>query len=134
MSWPPSTQEGYLPYFLLFSSFTAITYSLVTYLSPILCLKQFSGPRAPPKTTLLAHVYGVKNVYIALIRFYAAYNIHNRPLYDLGIASFAGILFLYLGECFVWRTIRFREAVMAFVPVGLAFVWMVGQRGWYVGA
>ncbi|PLB44536.1 hypothetical protein P170DRAFT_440803 [Aspergillus steynii IBT 23096] len=105
----PSVERGYLPYFLLFASLSALLHSISTYISPIPALQQFSGPLAPPKTPLLAHVYGMKNVYSGLIRLYAAYNISNPQLYDLATVTFVGVLVLYVGELWVWRTVRVQE-------------------------
>ncbi|KAL3468792.1 Erg28 like protein-domain-containing protein [Aspergillus californicus] len=124
----PSTQDGYLPYFLLYASTAAIIHSILTYIAPIPSLKQFSGPSAPEKTALLAHVYGLKNVYTSLIRFYAAYYISNAPVYDLATATFFGVLWLYLTEFCWFRTVRFTEAVFPFLTSGLGAFWMLSAR------
>ncbi|KAI9372822.1 hypothetical protein BJX61DRAFT_542332 [Aspergillus egyptiacus] len=128
----PSTQSGHLPYFLLYASISALIHSAVTYTNPVAALKQFSGASAPAKTPLLAHLYGIKNVYTGLIRVYAAYNINNRPVYDLATATFVGVLFLYITECFWFKTVGLREATFPFVTAGVGLVWMVHERGAYV--
>jgi len=124
--------DGLLPYYLLYGSISAVIHSAVTYLNPKSSLRQFSGPSAPPPTALLAHVYGVKNIYTALIRFYAAYNIDNPQLYTLAEWTFVGVLVLYLGEWAIWRTVRLKEGIFPFVIAGLGIVWMVMQRDWYL--
>lgn len=96
-------------------------------------LKAFSGPEAPPAHPLLAHTYGVKNIYTGLIRLYAAYYITNPQVYDLAIWTFIGVLFLYATETFIYRTSRLREAMFPFVTAGSALVWMMNQRDWYLG-
>jgi len=96
-------------------------------------LKQFSGPRRPPPTLLLAHVYGIKNLYTALIRAYAAYYISNQPVYDLATWTFVGVLVLYVGEFAVWKTSGLREVCFPFLMAGTSLVWMTKQREWYTG-
>ncbi|KAK4195443.1 ergosterol biosynthesis protein-like protein Erg28 [Triangularia verruculosa] len=128
----PSAQDGYLPYLLLFNSIAATIHTVVCYASaPAVALKQFSGPKRPPPTLLLAHVYGIKNLYTALIRGYAAYYIGNQQVYDLAIFTFAGVLILYVGEFAVWRTASLREVMFPFVLSGSSLVWMLAQRDWY---
>ncbi|KAH8808825.1 hypothetical protein F5884DRAFT_834338 [Xylogone sp. PMI_703] len=123
---------GFLPYFLLYSSASALIHSFVTYLRPLPSMAGFSGPSAPPPTVLLAHVYGTKNLYTALIRAYAAYHISNPQLYSLATWTFIGVLFLYGGEFFIWNTVRLKEGMFPFITAGLGLVWMVLQRDWYL--
>ncbi|KAI1738156.1 ergosterol biosynthesis protein-like protein Erg28 [Xylaria scruposa] len=125
--------EGYLPYFLLMPALMAAIHTVACYVkSPTASLAQFSGPAAPPPSGLLARVYGVKNIYTSLIRFYAAYYISNPQIYDLATLTFVGVLFLYAGEVFVFRTSRLKETAFSFALSGSALVWMVSQREWYL--
>lgn len=96
-------------------------------------MKQFSGPERPPPNALLAHVYGVKNVYTALIRGYAAYHMSNPQLYSLGMASFAGVIFLNGTELLVYRTARPKESAPTLIMSGSALLWMALQRQYYTG-
>lgn len=114
------------------NSVAAAIHTVVCYASPpAASLKQFSGPNRPPPTLLLAHVYGIKNFYTALIRGYAAYNINNRPVYDLALFTFVGVLVLYVGEFAIWKTSAWREVMFPFVLSGSSLVWMLAQRDWY---
>ncbi|KAI0125874.1 ergosterol biosynthesis protein-like protein Erg28 [Xylariales sp. AK1849] len=99
--------------------------------SPSAALRQFSGPASPTPTGLLARVYGVKNIYTSLIRLYAAYHITNGQLYVLAILTFAGVLFLYVTELTIHKTVRVKEGVFSFINAGSGLVWMVLQREWY---
>lgn len=110
----------------------ALTHSIVTYTNPMAAQKQFSGPSAPQPTPLTAHIYGIKNVYSGFIRLYAAYNIHNRELYDLALATYIGVFWLYSTELLLWRTSRLRETASSFVISGGMIVWMLSQRAWYL--
>ena len=93
----------------------------------------FQGPKAPAPTQLTAHIYGVKTFYTVLIRLDAVYNLHhNHATYMLCMATFVGVLFLYLTETFVFRTVRFREAMFPFVTASLGVVWMWTQRDFYL--
>ncbi|KAI3393245.1 hypothetical protein diail_4534 [Diaporthe ilicicola] len=127
--------DGYLSYYLLYSSTAAIIHSLVCYLKPpTTSLRAFSGPQAvPQRSGLLARVYAVKNAYTALIRAYAAYHLANGPVYDLAMCTYVGVLFLYATELGGYGTVRLREALFPFVTAGGGLLWMGLQRGWYVG-
>ena len=92
---------------------------------------QFQGPKRPEPTSLLAHVYGVKNIYTSLIRAYAAYHITNTDVYTLAIFTFAGVLFLYVTELTVYRTVRPKEASIPLVTASLGLSWMLLQRDFY---
>lgn len=113
-------------------SISALAHSAVTYLNPISSLRQFAGPSAPPPNSLLAHVYGIKNIYTGLIRFYAAYHVGNPQLYTLAQWTFAGVLVLYLGELVIWQTVRLKEGAIPLVTAGLGLLWMVVYRDWYL--
>ncbi|KAH8675960.1 ergosterol biosynthesis protein-like protein Erg28 [Xylariales sp. PMI_506] len=124
--------EGALPYYLMFTGTAAIIHSIVCYTAdPAAATKGFSGPARPPPTGLLARVYGVKNIYTSLIRLTAAYHITNPQLYDLGMATFAGVLFLYGLEVGVYKTAKLRESISTFVVAGTGLGWMLAQRDWY---
>ncbi|KAF2247232.1 ergosterol biosynthesis protein-like protein Erg28 [Trematosphaeria pertusa] len=126
--------DGYLPYFLIYTSLSAYLHSLFCYLgSHSAALRHFSGPQRPPPTQLLAHVYAVKNIYTASIRAYAAWDITNQAVYDLAILSYVGVLWLFASELLLYRTVRWREAGFPFLNAGVGLIWMVVMRGWYLG-
>lgn len=113
-------------------AFMGAVHTVVCYIaSPKASLGQFSGPAAPPPNGLLARVYGVKNIYTSLIRLYAAYNISNPQVYDLAIFTICGVLFLYGGEVFVYKTSRMKEMWFTFLLSCPGLVWMITQRAWY---
>ncbi|KAL1887129.1 hypothetical protein Sste5346_010418 [Sporothrix stenoceras] len=114
------------------TSFSAVTHSVVSYVNPIASLRQFSGPSAPPKNALVAHVYGVKNIYTGLIRLYAAYQITNPELYNLTTLTFVGVLALYSTEHLIFRTVGTKEALASYVIATIGFVWMQSYRSWYL--
>lgn len=74
----------------------------------------------------------MKNIYTALIRAFAAYHITNHQVYDLAMCTFVGVLFLYVSELVVYRTVRLKEAVFPFVTAGGGLLWMAMQRDWYL--
>jgi len=150
--------SGYLPYYLLLVCFEqcphfliagtsvscspranrrqmsvlALIHSVVCYATPLSSMRQFSGPRAPPPSPVLAHVYGMHNIYTGAIRLLAAYNIDNRELYLLACLSFAGNLFLNGSELFIWKTSRLYEARFPLVTATVGFCWMVTQSKQYL--
>ncbi|RAK81549.1 uncharacterized protein BO72DRAFT_492380 [Aspergillus fijiensis CBS 313.89] len=130
--WLPPYEEGLLPYFLLYSTLATLTHSLATYLRPLPSIQAFTGPNAPARSPLLAHVYGLANLLAAGIRGAAAYHIHVAPVYDLALLSFGAVLGFYVAEVGVWRTVRVREGVVPVVAAGVGVVWMEWARGGYV--
>ncbi|KAH9886791.1 ergosterol biosynthesis protein-like protein Erg28 [Xylariomycetidae sp. FL2044] len=127
--------NGFLPYYLLYAAVSASIHSVVCYTAdPEGSLRSFSGPGAPPlqQRSLLARVYGLKNVYSSIIRLYAAYYLAHPPVYDMAMLTFVGVLFLYGTEVFVYGTARVREAAFAWVTAGTGLVWMLAQRDWYL--
>lgn len=113
---------------------SAVIHTGVCYTAdPKTSLTAFSGPKRPEPTTLLAHVYGTKNIYTALIRLYAAYHMDNPQLYDLAIFTFVGVMFLYTTELVVWKTVRVREYLFPLITAGVGLGWMVTSKGFYVG-
>ncbi|KAK3310668.1 ergosterol biosynthesis protein-like protein Erg28 [Chaetomium strumarium] len=133
MAWWHPEHEGLLPYFLVYTSVSAAIHTAVCYLRPpTTSLVQFQGPARPPPHGLLARVYGVKNVYTAFIRLYAAYHITNSDLYNLAMCTFGGVLFLYGTEWLVYRTVRRREVAFPAVTASVGLGWMWMQRGFYL--
>ncbi|KAK3990757.1 Erg28 like protein-domain-containing protein [Cladorrhinum sp. PSN332] len=133
MSFLPPDAGGLLPYFLLLQSTLAIGHSIVCYIgTPEKAMAQFSGPQKPVHTGLSARLYGVKNIYTGLMRGYAAYNIANPQVYALAQASFAGVLFLYLTELFVYKTARIKECIFPFIGAGGLTLWMWLQKDYYL--
>lgn len=112
----------------------AFAHALVCYTADTdKSMKQFSGPEKPVHSGLSARLYGLKNVYTALIRAYAAYHITNPQLYALAQFSFAGPLLLYASELYVYRTARINECMFPFTLAGSLTVWMWLQKGYYLG-
>ncbi|KAK5039614.1 hypothetical protein LTS07_000108 [Exophiala sideris] len=141
--------SGYLPYYLLLvkqrasvsrvpnadhwqMSVLALAHSVVCYTSPLSSMRQFSGPRAPTPSAVLAHVYAMHNFYTGVIRLLAAYNIGNRELYLLACLSFAGNLFLNGSELLIWKTSRMYEARFPLVNATVGFLWMATQMKHYL--
>ncbi|KIW14369.1 hypothetical protein PV08_07151 [Exophiala spinifera] len=109
-----------------------LLHTVVCYINPLGSMRQFSGPRAPPPTSVLAHVYGMQNLYTGFIRILAAYNIDNAPLYHLAILTYVGTIFLNGSETLIWKTARFYETKYAYLPALIGLVWLVAQRDWYL--
>jgi hypothetical protein len=92
----------------------------------------FTGPRSPPPTSLLAHVYAVKNFYTFAMRLYAVYNLNNGAVYNLAMLSYAGVIWLYLTEWAIWKTAKGKDAAVALTTSTIGLSWMLAQRGWYL--
>lgn len=128
-----SSQPGQESILMIKTVVSGGIHTITTYLNPIPSMVPFQGANAPQPTVLQAHIYGIKNVYTILIRLYAAYSLHqNRELYFLAMWSFAGVLFLYTTEVFIWHTVRMREASIALITAGIGLGWMWTQMDYYL--
>ncbi|KAH8173763.1 erg28 like protein [Sarocladium implicatum] len=131
---PPAT-GGYLQYFILYVTASALIHTLVCYTSsPARALVPFQSKQAPEPHPLIAHIYGTKNIYSSLIRVYAAYHLtESAALYDLASWTYAGVLFFYGLEIWVYGTVRPREGFFALLTAGCGLAWTTLQRPYYVG-
>ncbi|KAK6385951.1 hypothetical protein LTS17_001523 [Exophiala oligosperma] len=123
---------GLLPYYLLFTASMGLMHTVVCYVNPLGSMRLFSGPWASPTTSVLAHVYGMQNLYTGSIRIFAAYNIDTPPLYYLAMLTYVGTIFLNATETFIWKTARFEETKFAFLPSSIGLVWLFTQKNWYL--
>ncbi|KAF3924730.1 hypothetical protein AA313_de0208314 [Arthrobotrys entomopaga] len=101
LSYLPQT-PGLLPKFLLFVSIVSVANSFQCYATLKFTKRVYSG-KPFEVNGLSSRTFGTWTLLAALIRFYAAYNINNGPVYDICIGTFAlagwhfGTEWLYFG-------------------------------------
>lgn len=138
----PSTtpQGGYLPYWLLFISVVSSFNSCQTYLSSDLDLTKrvYEAEAAPqhasPQVThLSARTFGTWTFIASVIRFYGAYHVSNKQVYELVIASFAVAGVHFMSEWLVYKTCRFGKGFLGpLVVSSTSLVWMTLQKDFYL--
>lgn len=84
-------------------------------------------------TPLTGRVFGTYTFLAAIIRFYAALNIHDPLIYQLAIATYGVAWFHFVSEWFVFKSARWGRALAGPVIVSNAsLIWMLAVWGYYV--
>lgn len=87
-----------------------------------------------PVTPLSARTFGGWNALSAVIRFYAAYHIHNPEIFQLVMWTYTLSTVFILGEVFVFDTARIKSGCASMLGVGIpSFAWCAWGwwNGWY---
>ncbi|KAI9511837.1 Erg28-like protein [Russula earlei] len=90
-------------------------------------------PGAQPVTPLHARTLGVWTLTAAAVRFYAAYNIHNKAIYDMALLTYLFAFAHFSSEILIFRTAKIQFPVLVPVTVAtVSLVWMISQYDFYV--
>ncbi|GAA5855304.1 hypothetical protein JCM9279_001941 [Rhodotorula babjevae] len=129
----PAAEGGLLPYWMLFVSATAVFNSLQNYLTTSLTRQVYA--RSPASVNpLQARLFGVWTLTSACVRFYAAYHVGVKPVYDLALATYAIALWHFGSEALVYRTVGLKGLAGPLIVSTTSLVWMWQQYDYYVRA
>ncbi|MCJ1289621.1 ergosterol biosynthesis protein [Xylographa carneopallida] len=130
---PP--HEGLLPYWLLLASIAAISNSVNSYRSLRWPRQTYASPLAASQVTpFAARVYGTWTFLSAVVRVFAAYRIDDPGFYALTLATFALALTHFTAEWLAFGTMQADKGCATVMLVsGSSVVWMLLQRGFYLG-
>ncbi|ETS63009.1 hypothetical protein PaG_02781 [Moesziomyces aphidis] len=104
--------EGLLPRWLLLVAATAYAYGASNFLKHTAGFKVYSNGGAQV-TPLSGRLFGIWNITAAIIRTYAAYNIHDKVAYELCMWSFVIALVHFVSETFVYRTAKLSPGIIS---------------------
>ncbi|KAI0767942.1 Erg28-like protein [Irpex lacteus] len=122
---------GLLPKWLLFVSTMAIFNTIQNFTTTKLTHRLYN--RLPIVAPVHARTFAVWTLMSAVVRFYAAYDIHNKTLYDISLLSFLIVFGHYTSEILVFRTAAPTGPVLSPVIVGTtSLVWMIAQYDYYI--
>ncbi|KAI0049800.1 Erg28-like protein [Auriscalpium vulgare] len=126
--------DGNLPKWQLAVAVTAIFNTVQNFLTTKLTKKIYSAvPTNEPVTSLQARTFAVWTLTSAVVRYYAAYHIEDKTVYDMALFTYL-IAFAHFGsELLIYRTAK--PSVAALSPVIVAstsLVWMIAQYDFYV--
>ncbi|KAF2673586.1 ergosterol 28 [Microthyrium microscopicum] len=130
-SYLPSS-PGYLPYWLRQVSVVSVANSVQAYVS-LGPTQQVYAATPSPVTPLSARTFGTWTLLSSVIRLYAAYDITNKPVYEIALASY-GIAFAhFFSEWLVFGSTKWGKglagpAIVSTMTIG----WMVSQKDFYV--
>ncbi|KAF9450333.1 Erg28-like protein [Macrolepiota fuliginosa MF-IS2] len=84
-------------------------------------------------TALQARTFAVWTLTSAVVRFYAAFHIHEKAIYDMALLTYLIAFGHFSTEWFVFRTARINPGVLSPVFVStLSLIWMINQYDFYV--
>ncbi|PWN98688.1 Erg28-like protein [Tilletiopsis washingtonensis] len=98
---------GLLPKWLLLVSSLAVFNCVQNYVDHAFARRVYTRGGAQV-TPLSARTFGVWNLASAGVRLYAAYNIHNRQVYELCALTYVLALAHFSSEVFVYKTASIR--------------------------
>ncbi|RPD61086.1 Erg28-like protein [Lentinus tigrinus ALCF2SS1-7] len=123
---------GYLPAWLLFVAVTAAINTVSNMTSLTFSRKLYKDAFVNP---VQARTFGIWTLTSAAIRFYAAYNINNKQVYDLALFSYLFALLHFGTELVVYRSVKIAAPVFSPVVVASSsLIWMFTQYNFYVQA
>lgn len=91
--------------------------------------------RVEAVTALQARTFAVWTLTSAVVRFYAAYNIEKKIVYDMALLTYLIAFGHFTSELLIYRSANLNAAVLSPVLVSLiSLVWMIKQYDFYVYA
>ncbi|KAF2237010.1 Erg28 protein [Viridothelium virens] len=134
---------GLLPYWLLTVALTGIGNSIQSYSTLHYTQRIYNGQSSDTGkpasetssvTPLSARTFGTWSFVSSLVRFYCAYDITNKPLYDLAMWTCVTGMIHFGLEWSVFKSGRIGVPLLSPVVVaGATFAWMFTQRETYLG-
>ncbi|KAF5326695.1 hypothetical protein D9619_004927 [Psilocybe cf. subviscida] len=127
--------DGLLAYWQLIVASAAVFNTVQNFFTLKFTRKIYNNVPATSVTPLQARTFGVWTLTSAVIRFYAAYHINNKAIYDMALASYLIAFFHFSTELFTFGTATINAGVMSPVVVSTtSLFWMLSQYGFYVRA
>ncbi|KIJ12810.1 hypothetical protein PAXINDRAFT_136700 [Paxillus involutus ATCC 200175] len=125
--------EGLLPKWQLVVATMAVFNTLQNFATLKLTRRLYAGVPPTSITALQARTFAVWTLTSAVVRGYAAYNLHNKTIYDMALFTYLIAFGHFTSELFIFRTCKINVAVLSPIIVSTAtLVWMVQQYEFYV--
>ncbi|KAF8625566.1 hypothetical protein AX15_005329 [Amanita polypyramis BW_CC] len=123
---------GWLANWQLFIAVTAFFNTVQNYTTLKLTRRIYSV--APITVTpLQARTFGIWTLTSAVVRAYAAYNINNKPIYDMAMLTYLIAFGHFFSELLVFRTANLGAGLLGPVVVSTStLIWMFAQYDYYV--
>ncbi|KAI0661482.1 Erg28-like protein [Cubamyces menziesii] len=123
---------GWLPTWQLIVAVTA-TLNTIGNMTSVAASRKLYNSAPAFVNPLQSRTFAIWTLTSAVVRFYAAYNIHNKMIYDIALFTYLFAFFHFGSELLIFRTAR--PAVPNMSPVVVAstsLVWMLSQYDFYV--
>ncbi|KAH0585421.1 hypothetical protein H2248_008662 [Termitomyces sp. 'cryptogamus'] len=130
-NWLPNS-EGLLAYWQLLVAAAAVFNSLQNFATLKLTSRIYNvKPNAV--TALQARTFAVWTLTSAVVRFYAAYNIHNKLCYDMAMLTYLIAFGHFSSEWLIYRSASMNLGLLSPVIVSTtSLIWMFNQYTFYV--
>lgn len=131
---PKTTPNGgYLPHWLLFISVVSLFNSFQTYRAKDLKLTKKVYNNTNEVTNLSARTFGTWTIITSIVRFYGAYYLHNKQIYELCFCTFLVAGGHFISEWLRYKTCKFGSGLLGPLVVSTtSIIWMYLQKDFYV--
>jgi len=128
--------QGMLPIWQLAVAATAVFNTVQNFVTLHFTKRLYNNiPETQPVTPLQARTFGIWTLTAAVVRWYAAYNIHNKAIYDMALLTYLFAFAHFSSEILIFRTAKISIPVLSPVIVATSsLVWMITQYDFYVHA
>jgi len=113
-----------LEYWLSIVAATSLFGSIQAYLTNNIKNRQFSLAKQQV-TPLAERLFGAWTLVASAVRIQCALDSTNKAIYQTTIFTFLVAFGVYSYECFVTKTIPFKNAIPPFIVAGTSLVWML---------
>ncbi|KAJ2922403.1 hypothetical protein H1R20_g14689, partial [Candolleomyces eurysporus] len=123
--------DGWLGYWQLLVATTAVFNSLQNFLTLKLTKRIYD--KTAVVTPLQARTFAVWTLTSAVVRFYAAYNINNKALYDMALFTYLIAFGHFSSELLIFKSAKINAGVLSPCIVSTtSLIWMFQQYEYYV--
>ncbi|EIN03721.1 Erg28-like protein [Punctularia strigosozonata HHB-11173 SS5] len=130
LSYLPQT-DGLLPKWQLVVAAAAVFNTVQNFATLKLTRRLYN--QAPAVTALQARTFAVWTLTAAVVRFYAAYHISNKPIYDMTLFTYLIAFGHFTSELFIYGTAKPNAGIiMPCIVSTVSLVWMFQQYEFYV--
>ncbi|KAI0072531.1 Erg28-like protein [Panus rudis PR-1116 ss-1] len=126
--------EGYLPKWQLFISVVAL-FNTVQNFATLKFTRRVYSKKPQEVTPLQARTFAVWTLLSSVVRFYAAYHIHEKSVYDITLISYLIAFGHIVSELFIFGTggTQF-PSLSPLIVSSTSLAWMITQYDFYVKA
>ncbi|KAI3618118.1 transmembrane domain-containing protein [Moniliophthora roreri] len=123
--------EGWLPSWQLFIAATSL-FNTVQNFAGIKLTRHLYGGSALVNP-LQARTFAIWTLTTSIVRGYAAYNLHLKPIYDIALLTYLLAFAHFTSEVLIFRSVKFTPPLMAPMLVATSsLAWMIMQYDFYV--
>ncbi|KAJ3487163.1 hypothetical protein NLI96_g3742 [Meripilus lineatus] len=125
---------GLLPKWQLFVSVVALFNTVQNFATLKFTRRVYSG-KPHEVTPLQARTFAVWTLLASVVRFYAAYHISVKPIYDIALISYLLAFGHFTSEFLIFGSVKLSAGSMStFVVSTASLIWMFKQYDFYVKA